>query len=119
MGWTLGRFEADQRLPPPSSSVYQGLVIWEDPTATGIHNHNLSCSGTLDVKGTILLTENNANTSNYNSLTISGSSGATTATGQIVADKLTISGSSTITMRLPYGNSTGGNTAGGVVSLVN
>ena len=103
----------------PSSSVYQGLVIWEDPTATGIHNHNLSCSGTLDVKGTILLTKNNANTSNYNSLTISGSSGATTATGQIVADKLTISGSSTITMRLPYGNSTGGNTAGGVVSLVN
>lgn len=103
----------------PSTSVYEGLAIWEDPTATGIHSSNLGGSGTLDVKGTILLTQNNANSTNYNSLAISGSSGATTATGQIVADKLSISGSSTITMRLPYGNSSGGNTAGGLVALVN
>jgi hypothetical protein len=98
-----------------TNSIYLGLAIMEDPSATGIHAHTVGASGGLDVRGALLLAQSPATSSSYSSLTISGASGVTTAAGQVIADKIYVTGSGRISLRLPYGASTGGNSGATVV----
>jgi Flp pilus assembly protein TadG len=86
------------------SSAYYGILFFQNhATATSL-THSLQGGGGLSLKGTIYLTHtklNIASDGTYQSLTLQGTSGSSTKVqGEIIVDKLSLGGTSGITMNL-------------------
>jgi hypothetical protein len=89
-----------------SGTPYDGILLFEDPTAAGNNgpsgSHSLGGGGNMTLYGTIYLTNRGAvSTTKYQELHVSGSSGNTTVLqGEIITDALSLRGGGTITMTL-------------------
>jgi hypothetical protein len=94
----------NQLLGAPITSIYKGIVFFEDRTAAA-QTHSLQGGGGIAITGTIYLT-NTAETmttapSHYQTLSLQGNPGsATNIIGEIIVDKLSLGGTANITMTL-------------------
>jgi hypothetical protein len=88
----------------PAGSAYKGVLFFQSRSTATTLNHNLQGGGGLTIKGTTYLTHTAASTASdgtYQFLTLQGNSGGTTKVeGEIIVDKLSLGGTSSITMNL-------------------
>jgi len=103
-GQVQGVTYGNQLLGAPESSIYAGIAFFQDRTSVA-HNHNLQGGGGISITGTIYLTNTEptmrADPLHYQSLSLQGNPGsATTITGQIIVDALSLGGTADITMHL-------------------
>jgi hypothetical protein len=103
-GTIQGVSYGNQLLGAPITSIYKGIVFFEDHTAAA-HTHNLQGGGGIAITGTIYLTNTEptmtADASHYQMLSLQGNPGsATNIIGEIIIDKLSLGGNANITMTL-------------------
>jgi hypothetical protein len=100
----VGSSSAISLIGSPQTSSYDGILFFEDHNAPAL-SHSLGGSGAMTLVGTIYLT-NNLSTmlstpTQYQSLTLTGSSGGNTLIeGEIIVSQLTLQGTPNITMDL-------------------
>src|SRR5437016_1650030 len=91
-------------LGSPETSVYKGIAFFQD-RGSAAHTHSWQGGGGLSITGTIYLTNTEptmrAAPSHYQTLSLQGNpASATSVTGEIIVDALSLGGNSVVRMNL-------------------
>ena len=98
--FNVGSNSAATLVGSPGNSSYKGILFFQNRTAAAA-SHSFGGGGALTLQGTIYINNSNPTATAYQSVTLSGHSGNDTLIqGEIITNKLTLSGSASIRMNL-------------------